>query len=230
MSVQKYNQSIIQKAKELRLTGKTYKEICTTLDLKIPKPTLSGWFKNVPLPLQYPEIVQKLNILNLTKARAKAAATNKAKREKLLQSFETKNLPFVQKITDPIPAKLALAMLCLGEAAKYSKSNFSLGSSDPRIIIIFLRLLPLCFDIQFEKFRCTVQCRADQDTDKLEKFWQELTNIPKNQFYKPQIDPRTIGKPTLKTNYKGVLKVNYLDNKIQLELETLYNLVYNQLL
>lgn len=87
-----------------------------------------------------------------------------------------------------------------------------------------------CFDIEPEKYRCTVQCRADQDTQKLEDFWQKITRIPKTQFYPPLIDPRTIGKPTKKPSYKGVLNVYYLNTTVQLELETLYDLVYNQLL
>jgi hypothetical protein len=74
-----------------------------------------------------------------------------------------------------------------------------------------------------------VQCRADQNIEELEKFWLDITKIPKKQFYKAQIDPRTVGKPTLNKNYKGVLKVDYFDTRIQLELESLANLVYNQL-
>jgi len=121
-------------------------------------------------------------------------------------------------------------MLCLGEARKYNSSgSFSLGSSDPRIIIIFLVLLEVCFDYNQDKVRCTVQCRADQDTKELEGFWQDVTRIPRKLFYKTRIDPRTIGKPTKRLDYRGVLKVDYFDTKVQLELESLSSLVYNQL-
>ena len=104
-----------------------------------------------------------------------------------------------------------------------------MGSSDPRIIIIFLTLLKKCFSFKQAKVRCTVQCRADQNVEELERFWLDVTKIPQEQFYKAQIDPRTIGKPTKKVDYKGVLKIDYLDIKVQLELESLANLVYNQL-
>jgi hypothetical protein len=62
----------------------------------------------------------------------------------------------------------------------------------------------------------------------LEKFWQKITGIPKNLFYKTRIDPRTIGKPTLKIDYKGVLRVDYLDSMPHHDLESLADLVYNQ--
>ena len=121
-------------------------------------------------------------------------------------------------------------MLCLGEASKYGggSSSFSLGSSDPRIVVLFLRLLKKCFDFNLEKVRCTVQCRADQDIDALQNYWLKVTGVPKRLFYKPLVDPRTKGKPTKKSNYRGVLKVDYFSTRVQLELESLADLVYNQ--
>ena len=54
--------------------------------------------------------------------------------------------------------------------------------------------------------------------------------VPKRLFYPTRVDSRTVGKPTLKSNYKGVLKINYFDTRVQLELEALADLVYNKLL
>ncbi len=105
-----------------------------------------------------------------------------------------------------------------------------MGNSDPRIIILFLNLLKHCFPFDPEKVRCTVQCRADQDIPALEAYWQKVTGIPQKYFYKSRIDLRTVGKPTLKPGYKGVLKVDYLNRKVQLELESLADLIYNRVL
>lgn len=123
-------------------------------------------------------------------------------------------------------------MLCLGEASRYSTGGgrFSLGSSDPRIIVTLLELLKTCFNIDWKKIGGTVQCRTDQNTANLERYWRKITGIPKSLFYKPLIDPRTRGKPTKKKNYKGVLRIDYFDTKLQLELESLTELVYNNLL
>ena len=139
-------------------------------------------------------------------------------------------VPLAERVKDKEIAKIALAMLCLGEASKYhpkSRSPFSLGSSDPRIIVIFLRLLRQCFDYQIEKTRATVQCRADQDTNILQKYWEDVTKLPARLFYKPLIDHRTFGKPTKNKDYKGVLRIDYFDRRVQLELESLAQLVYN---
>jgi hypothetical protein len=227
--VNRYPKEIIQKARNLRALGKTYGEIRKYLKLLIPKSTLSEWCKGVNLPTSYAKRIANLNLSNLNKGRLIAHEINKIKREKFFKELELKNLPISSTVKNPEAAKIALAMLCLGEARKYTPKGgtFSLGSSDPKIIIIFLELLKICFGFKLEKVRCTVQCRADQDTKALERFWINVTKIPKKLFYGARIDPRTMGKPTKKKDYKGVLRVDYFDTKVQLELESLAQLIYN---
>lgn len=225
----RYSSEMIQKVRNLRALGKTYGEIREYLKLQIPKSTLSEWCKGVNLPTDYAERIADLNLNNLNKGRLIAHEINKIKREEFFKELELINFPTSLMVKNPEAAKIALAMLCLGEARKYTPKGgtFSLGSSDPRIITIFLELLKICFSFKLEKVRCTVQCRADQDTKVLEKFWISVTKIPKRLFYNARIDPRTIGKPTKKKEYKGVLRVDYFDTKVQLELESLAQLIYN---
>lgn len=228
----RYPSSLVTKARALRSTGVTYSAIQRTLKRNIPKSTLSDWCSGVTLPDYYSTDIQELNLSNLHRGRAIAAVSNKHKIEMQKQAFYEKNAPISNRILDPDTAKIALAMLCLGEASKSRKGGttvFYLGNTDPRIIVLFIQLLKYCFPYDIEKVRCTVQCRADQDTKELEEYWIGVTGIPKKYFYKPQIDPRTLGKPTQKKNYKGVLKVEYHDRKVQLELESLADLSYNRI-
>lgn len=224
-----YPANIIQEAIQLRSVGKTYGEIRLLLKRHIPKSTLSDWCKNVILPKDYAERISALNFNNLNKARLIAKEINKIKREEFFKEINEANIPIAETMQNPETARIALAMLCLGEARKYSFKGgpFSLGSSDPRIITLFLELLKKCFNFKLEKVRCTVQCRADQNIETLERFWLNVTKIPKKLFYKARIDPRTIGKPTKKKDYMGVLNVYYFDTKVQLELESLAQLIYN---
>ena len=228
----RYPASIVKEARKLRSLGKTYKEIRNHLGTTIPKSTLSVWCKNIPLSIHQIDRINNLNLINLAKARLIATTANKIKRGKFLEEIEKVNAPISRAINNSETAKIALAMLCLGEASKFNiltRSAFHLGSSDSRIITIFLALLKKCFNFEMEKIRCTVQCRADQDVGALEKFWIDITGIPKRLFYKAQIDPRTKGKPTKKIDYKGVLRIDYFDSKVQLELESLSHLIYNLL-
>jgi hypothetical protein len=60
-----------------------------------------------------------------------------------------------------------------------------------------------CCIIDEKKFRCTVQCRADQNSEALISFWSTTTLIPQNQFYRLRIDKRIIGMPTKKPIIKA---------------------------
>lgn len=223
----RYSEITIDLVRRLRARGKTYGEINKHLSLKIPKSTLSFWCQNIPLPPEYVERIRKLNTDNFGKARSIANEMNKIKREEFIEKIHRINLPIAGMISDRNTAKIALAMLCLGEASKYGHSAFYLGNSDPRIVTLFIELLIHCYNIDINKIRCTVQCRADQDIQKLERYWQKVTGIPKKNFYKTHVDPRTIGKPTQKLNYNGVLRVNYSNSYVQRELESLAGLIYN---
>lgn len=222
-----YPTNVIQEVIQLRNQGKTYGEIRLLLKRRIPKSTLSEWCKNATLPKNYENRISALNISNLNKARLIAHEINKIKREELLKKINDTNLPIAEKVQNQEIAKIALAMLCLGEASR-TRGTFNLGSSDPRIITLFIELLKKCFTFDLEKVRCTVQCRADQNTESLETYWLNVTKIPKRLFYKTRIDPRTKGKPTKDKDYMGVLRVDYLNTKVQIDLETLAQLLYNQ--
>ena len=133
-----YHLPFIRKAKKLRSTGKTYKEINNILKTNLPKSTLSSWCRDIPLPESYDKKMGLLLKKNLEKAREKALVVNREKRVKYLKSLKLSNLKIAKKIRDKNTAKIALAILCLGEASKYSKTNrsFTLGSSDKRIILL----------------------------------------------------------------------------------------------
>lgn len=117
-------------------------------------------------------------------------------------------------------AKIAAAMLYLGEGGKSKKKSIvTFGNSDPAIIRLFLRLLRAAFGADESKLRATVQCRADQDIRKLTSHWSSVTGIPFERFYAPQVDRRTLGKPTRKPGYYGVLRIDYLSSMVFNELQ-----------
>ncbi len=196
------------KAIELRKEGKSYSEICSILDVTIPKSTLATWFKGIPMTLFQKEEIREKNLVHLSNIRVSAHGVIAQKRKVYLTDLLVDNLHLSKLLQDKNVAKIALAMLYLGEGGK-AGSYISFGNSNPRVIDLYLKLLRKCYIIDDSKFRVTVQCRADQKIEYLIKFWYAVTNISKKQFYPTQIDPRTIGKPTQKVNYKGVCKIDY---------------------
>ncbi len=223
-----YSEALKLEAKKLRMLGKTYFEINSIFKTSIPKSTLRSWFYGVPLPTNYKNRIVQLNKEHLSKVRISATNSNRIKRIKFLEALDINNFEVSKEIFNINTAKIALSMLCLGEASKSTTTSpFYLGNSNPKIIILFIKLLKAVYPIDMNKFRCTVQCRADQNQEDLKKYWQGICGIPLKQFYKTRIDSRSIGKPTAKSGYHGVLKIDYLDSKVQLDLESLSNLVYN---
>ncbi len=212
-----------KKAVALRRSGFTYPEISKRLG-GIPKSTLSYWLGDLPLSLQANSLIQEKKNNALSLLQKKGVAANHKKRAVYLEELENQNRELVSLIRDINVAKIALAMLYLGEGGK-NRDAVCFGNSDPKIISIFLGLLRATYPIEEKKFRLTVQCRADQDIQMLEKFWSGITQIPKAQFYKAQIDARTKGRPTKKQNYKGVCRIDYFSAHVFNELTVIAKLI-----
>lgn len=208
------------KIRELRSAGLTYKEINTQINSSIPKSTLSGICKGIRLSTSQQERIKSINNLQLKRNRVLAVKANKDKFDRKLKGYRLQNKsisPFMQSRNAQL---VALAMLYLGEGSKWKSHRCpTLGSTDPMIIAIYIKLLKLCYNVPLEKLRARIQHRADQSSNELLAYWSVLTGIPKERFYPCYVDKRTIGKPTTKLNYKGVCCISCPGTYIQLELQ-----------
>lgn len=220
---------LIKKTQALRAKGKTYSEIEKILNIKMSKGTLSYWCKGISLPGWYKKKIGVLNDKNIRRAQKIAWASNKAKRESFLKSVKIKSSGTIARLNKE-NLKIILAVLYLGEGAKWrGHAGLMLGSSDPAIIILYIKLLNRCYSITADRLKCRVSYRADQNIKKLESYWSKMTRIPLKNFYKTKPDPRTIGKKTLKKEYKGVCVITCRGTDIQLELEQIADLLAKKL-
>lgn len=198
----------------LRKEGKTYTQIQDILKMNIAKGTLSYWFRGLVISDSYHKLRKENQAKHLIEIRKTALHAKKQIRQRYINAIEHSNsnladVPFQSTAN----AKVALALLYAAEGTKRTalgRAEVVFGNSDIHIIELFLKLLRFCYSIDEKKLRCTVQCRADQDTIKLCDFWSKNTQIPKSQFYKAQVDKRTVGKPTRKLDYHGVCRIEYL--------------------
>lgn len=211
---------------DLRRKGKTFSEIKKSLKIDIPKSTLSNWCSDVMLPKKYYDKLKNVIISNTEKSRKIALAVNKIKRKEYIESIANRNKHLENALENKNTAKIALSMLYLGEGGKGKRASVLFGNSDPFIISLFLYLIRHCYNINEKKFRCTLQCRADQNIQRLENFWFKVTKIPPLQFYKARIDLRTLGKPSKKKDCKGVCRIDYLSADLQLELMNIPKILY----
>lgn len=208
----------------LRKKGKTYNEIRHILKQPIPKSTLSTWCHGFVFTDKHKKRIEKAIRINIRKGRKLALISNKIKREQYLQEVYNRVSHLGKIFENKEVAKISLAVLYLGEGSK-TRSSIMFGNSDPIIIALFLRLLRYCYKIDERKFRCTLQCRADQDIKKLEKFWSNVTKIPTGKFYKARVDARTIGKISKKPEYKGVCRIDYFSADLFNELTKIIEVI-----
>jgi hypothetical protein len=220
-----YSEEIIKQAQTLREQGRTFAEIQSVLGITIPKGTLSYWCKDIKLSKDQKQRISALVSENIQTQRLKALAVNRERRATYLDSIKSVNTYLPDLLLNTDIAKITLAALYLAEGSKTTKGALAFGNSDPGIIKLFLNLLRLVYNTDPKKYRCTVQCRADQNIPKLEQFWKEVTRIPEEQFYKAKVDPRTIGKPSKKPEYKGVCRIDYFDANVYNELRIIGKLL-----
>lgn len=212
------------RAVALRKSGKTYGDISDEIG-RISKGTLYYWLRNISLSSQSQKKLQERIGQKLLLAQQKGHKILKIRRKKYFLGIEHSLAPLPLLLKERSVALITLATLYLGEGAKTRAGSLSLGNSDPDVIKLFLRLLRFCYTIDETKFRATVQGRADQDFKSLESFWSKITNIPRAKFYEFRVDPRSRGKRTLKSDYKGVCRIDYFSAKIFHELMVLGNLL-----
>ncbi|MEK7194842.1 MAG: hypothetical protein AAB561_02210 [Patescibacteria group bacterium] len=196
-------------AEVLRKRGFSFSKISKSLG-GIPKGTLSYWLKDVKLSSPQKEKLRKENLLHLIRARERALTVNRERRKIYFAGIRSQYIGLYNKLKDEDTALISLGLLYLAEGTKYEKGTLVFGNSNPNIIRLFLRLLRFCYKIDETKFRCTIQGRSDQDFPKLQRFWRRVTGVPPKQFYAPRVDPRSRGKQTMRAEYKGVCRIDYL--------------------
>lgn len=219
-----YNQSTKEKIRSLRSEGYTYSEIQTKVGMKIPKGTLNYICKGIVLtPLQRDRIFELMKPI-LAESRRKAVLANRRIFEAKIKGYRKANSELKEFMQDRRAKMVALAILYLGEGSKWQGSRTpKLVSADPMIIRLYIDLLRECYGVSVTRMYARVQHRADQNSEELVKYWSSITGIEK--FYPCYVDKRTIGKPTKKTNYKGVCSVGCAGSYIQLELAEIAGII-----
>lgn len=221
-----WDKKIVTQVQALRSQGYSYSRINQTLKVKVPKSTLSTMCKGIDPGDDYRERLKKEHNERLVYFRTLAVKRNKQLLEVRFDRIRSKATFASMYQDDKEVAKIALAMLYLGEGAKYpSHRGLALGNSDPRIVRLYIRLLDYCYQIPLTSLRARIQSRADQDQTRLLNFWARTTGIKKEHFYPSNLDKRTIGKVTKKTEYKGVCNITGGSADIQLELQYIADII-----
>ncbi|MEK7136492.1 MAG: hypothetical protein AAB821_02790 [Patescibacteria group bacterium] len=203
----------------LRKSGQSYKEI--EEKLKIPKSTLSAWFKNQNwsrgLALNLAQQAQESNrmrIIDLNNIRGKNLA-------KVYQQATEEAIEDCIKLQYH-PLFIAGVMLYWGEGDKVSKNLFRISNSDPLLIKIFVEFIEKICRIPKEKIRASILLYPDLDEESVLLFWKQNAGLKDIEFYKSSV---ILGKSTNKRTKVGVCTVyvssSYLKKKMVTWIENL---------
>lgn len=212
-----YPEEVREEARRLRREGRSLGEISEQLGP--PKNTLTLWVRGVELTLEQRERILAREVEAARLGRISAAKVNRAARLARIDVERQKAQVFFDTLTDQHRVnQVAAAMLYTGEGAK-SENAFAFANSNPQVIRYWVYLLRTSFNTNEAKFRLQLMTRADQDIGELMQFWTNVTGI--TQYIKGSVDPRTVGKPTERPNYKGVCSVHYHDVSFRRYLDAL---------
>ncbi len=217
----RYPPSFKAEAIQLRRKGYSLDELSGRLQM--PKTTVQGWVKSIPLPLLAQRRIRSRIRAAGRIGRPLAIIANRRKIEAWKQGIREKSQLTVNSANlTPSIGKLLCAVLYICEGAKYPSTRaLRFGNSDPRMIRAFIQLLRHYFAIDERKLRGEVGHRYDQSQESLIHFWSKVTEIPENQFYRRKADPRTKDKKTKRRDYKGVCVVQYFDTTLQFTLQSM---------
>lgn len=192
-------------ATRLRRLGKSLPHI--EAELGIPRSTLSGWLRDVPLTERHRKLLDKRWREGLVAARVKASEWHRTQKELRLKRISDECEEFLADIRpDDRPLlEIAMALLYLGEGAKKSNATV-LGNSDPLILRFYIRGLQALYSVPIEKIYCELHLRADQDPEKMKRYWSRAVGVPLRNFRSVSLDKRTAGSATY-SHYKGVCLV-----------------------
>ena len=195
------------KARELRAGGSTYDEIAT--ELGVSKGSVSLWVRDMPRRgrLSYEEF-RKRNADGI----AKYWAAERPVREARRQQISDRAAAQIGELSDrEILIAGAIAYWCEGTKNKpYSNQNrVTFINSDPGLIRLFLRFLTVA-GVTPDRLICRVHIHESADLESAQRFWQEMTGLPDDQFRAPTLkrhNPKTVRKNTGE-DYRGCLIVS----------------------
>ncbi len=156
-----------EEARRLRAQGKTLADIAAMLN--VSKSSVSIWTRDVPF----------------TPSRGRRGAQRRRHplRERKLREIEEMNRCGVERIgTLDDKAFLAAGVaLYAGEGGK-SDGCVQFSNSDPKMIGFFCAWLRYFFEVDESRLRMRVYLHKGWDIEAAERFWSELTGIPRSQF------------------------------------------------
>jgi len=163
-----------EKARAMRAESRTLEDIATTLG--VAKSSVSVWVRDIPFEVrQRREAARRPHPQHLAKL-AEIAACDRLGAER------------IGTLTDEAFLAAGVALYA-GEGAK---GSLVFANMNPEMIRFFCVWLRRFFDVDEKRLRVRVYLHEGLDLDESERFWSQVTEVPRSQFrapYRAKADP-----------------------------------------
>lgn len=171
-----------QKAKKLRLQGKTYTEIVKQLGVQ--KSTLSGWFRELKIPKN---VEQKLMSKRQQSWRKTIVDFNKKRADKIKKQHTQAQNQYALEVDKLSKREIMLigSSLYWAEGYKRGKDAVVFCNSDSAMIQLMMNFFRDVCNVEEKKLRVQVHIHKNISVKKAQEHWSHITRIPIQNFRNP---------------------------------------------
>lgn len=191
-------------ARRFRRQGMSLRSIAQKIQCS--KGSVSLWIRDIPLTN---EQIQKLRS-SQDRGRAKAANhpnSPKLKWQAIRSAISAKAEKEVSSKISIYDLKVICTALYWAEGYKQSNALFVFANSDPDMIRLMMRFLIQVCKVSQDKFRGRVNIYPTLDIKTAERYWSEISGIPRDQFHKPLVAVSRASKHKRKTLPNGTFRI-----------------------
>lgn len=195
-------------AVQMRLEGKSYRQILETLPLPVAKSSLSLWLRDIPLT------EEQRGLLKLRQWEAVARRSQSVRAQRIRRQENTK-----AAARDQIPSLAESELFVAGLVAYWAEGSkakpwraggesLTFINSDPDMIRLFLAWLEL-LGVGRDRLICRLSIHESADVSVATNYWADLVGVPATEFRKPSLkrhNPKTVRYNTGET-YRGCLVI-----------------------
>lgn len=198
-----------ERARFLRKKGQSINEIIR--ETGFSKASVSIWVRDIVLTnTQKKKISENGRRVESVEKRRINRLFNEEKKRKIIIDLAKKDFTNISKEQ----LKLIGIILYLGEGAKTKRGTVAVANSDPDVIKIMVRFFREILKVPENKLRGHIHTFAYADLEKTEKYWSEITGIPRSQFYKTYVKPSSASLQKRKTLPFGTFDLSVSDIKL----------------
>jgi len=198
-----------QQAILLRKSGESIKQIAK--QLYVSKASVSVWVRNIELTqLQRSKLTARgFSVDAIEKRRINRMSRVRKEKEEIV-NMAGKDI--VKISIDNL--KIIGSMLYWAEGRKRGKQTVGFSNSDPLMVKIMMRFFREVCNVLESRFRGHIHIHSHLNVEIAEKYWSDISLIPRKQFYKTYSKPSISSKGKMDSLPYGTFDIYVGDTKL----------------